>query len=263
MGKIIIGIVVMIAGFAYAIYQNKKMKSLNLDVQYTETSSISDAIDIVNDLSATDSNYRHYVELKGTVFTKERVTAPFTNMDVAYYCDTTYSVSEVQETHRDSNGNVHTRTKKHEEKLAEEHSPIQLFLRDSSYQEGICVDVESFGNALDLDNGCDRFEGNNSDWIRRNSRYVSAWGIGAGSKFLGYRLVEKVFKVNQPVYVLGELYATVNGYCVGKACVANKSSMLTYKSEDDLVAKNNNAAKMAWLIAAAGVAAGLYIIFFA
>lgn len=262
MQQTIIGIIIIIAGIGYAIYQNKKMKELNLEVQSTQTSTIADSIDIINTLSATDSNYRHYVELKGNVFTKEKVIAPFTEREVTYYRDTTYAVSEDKETYRDQNGNTRTRTRKREDRLTNEQSPVQVYFRDESYPEGICVDLESFGGDMELQSGCDRFEADNSDWMRRNSHYSGIWGRGFGSKFLGYRLVEKILMVNQPVYILGELYAYGSGYCVGKARVANKASMFTYKSEDELVANNKSAAKSAIIVAAVSVVVGICLIIF-
>lgn len=79
--EIIIGLVIMAAGIGFAIYQTRKMNKLNLEIQSMETSKIADAIEIVNTLSETDSNYRHYVELKGNIFTKEKVIAPFTERE--------------------------------------------------------------------------------------------------------------------------------------------------------------------------------------
>ena len=74
-------------------YIRRKDESSEFRIQSVETSKIADAIDIVDSLSATNSNYRHYVELK-VIFTKKSI-APFTEREVAYYEDVTYAVSEV------------------------------------------------------------------------------------------------------------------------------------------------------------------------
>lgn len=179
--RIIIGLVIIIAGIGYAVYQTKKMNKLNLEIQSVETSKIADAIDIVNSLSATDSNYRHYMELKGNIFTKEKVTAPFTERET-------------------------------------------------------------------------------SQWMQRHSHYRSMWGHGTGEKFLGYRLVEKVLLANQPVYVLGELYKQGNSYYVGHSRIGQKASKLSYKCEDELVAGNQPAKRMSWIIAAVAAVIGIIVI---
>lgn len=254
---IIIGLVIMAAGIGFAVYQTKKMNHLNLEIQSVETSKIADAIDIVDSLSATDSNYRHYVELKGNIFTKEKVIAPFTEREAAYYEDVTYAVSEVVEHYTDSDGNRRTRTEKKEEKISHERSMVPVYMRDDSYAEGICIDVESFGAEADLQSGCDRMERESSPWMQSHSHFRSIWGRGSGAKFLGYRLVEKVFLVNQPIYVLGELYKMGDSYYVGRSRVGQSASKLTYKSEDELVAGNESSKKISWVIAAVAVVIGL------
>lgn len=256
---IILGFVIMAAGIGFAIYQTKKMNHLNLEIQSVETSKIADAVDIVDSLSATDSNYRHYVELKGNIFTKEKVIAPFTEREVAYYEDTTYAVSEVVEHYKDSEGNRRTRTDKKEEKISHECSMVPVYLKDNTYAEGICIDVESFGSEADLQSGCDRMERESSPWMQSHSHFRSIWGRGSGAKFLGYRLVEKVFLVNQPMYVLGELYKLGDSYYIGRSRVGKSASKLTYKSEDELVASNESSKKISWVIAAVSVVIGLIV----
>ena len=258
--RIIIGLVIIIAGIGYAVYQTKKMNKLNLEIQSVETSKIADAIDIVNSLSATDSNYRHYVELKGNVFTKEKVTAPFTEREVAYYEDTTYAVSEEVRHYTDKDGHHRSSTQKKEEKLSHECSMVPVYMRDDSYVEGICIDVESFGADADLQSGCDRMEQETSQWMQRHSHYRGMWGHGTGAKFLGYRLVEKVLLANQPIYVLGELYKQGNSYYVGHSRIGQKASKLSYKSEDELVAGNQSAKRMSWVIAAVAAVIGIIVI---
>lgn len=255
--EIIIGLVIMAAGIGFAIYQTRKMNKLNLEIQSMETSKIADAIEIVNTLSETDSNYRHYVELKGNIFTKEKVIAPFTEREAAYYEDITYAVSEEVHHYTDDDGHHRTNTQKKEEKLSHEHSMVPVYMKDDSYAQGICVDIESFGAEADLQSGCDRMERESSPWMQSHSHYRNRWGRGSGSKFLGYRLVEKVLLVNQPVYVLGELYKQGNDYYVGRSRVGQSASKLSYKSEDELVAGNQSNKRISWVIAAVAVVIGL------
>lgn len=259
---ILLGLVIIVAGIAYAIYTTKAMDKLNLEVQSIQTSKIADAKEIIDSLSLTDNNYRHYVELKGNIFTRENVMAPFTERKVAYYEDTTYSVSEITEEYKDSNGNRKTRIRKREEKLATEQSVEPVYLRDDSFSEGIVLDIESFAAKAEFQDGCDRLERENSDWMRRHNHFMNAWGRGAGygARFLGYRLVEKVLLQNQPMYVLGEMYKQGSQYYVGCSRLAKNASKLTYKSEDEVIASNHSSKKMSWVIAAVAVVAGIVVI---
>lgn len=259
--NVLFGIIIIAAGIIYAIYKTRKMDGLNLEIQSISTSKIADAKEIVDDLSVTDANYRHYVELKGNIFTKEKVEAPFIEREVAYYEDMTYAVSEEVETYRDKDGNKHTRTHKREEQLSHETSPVPVYLRDDSCEEGISIDISSFSDCLELQSGCDRMEHENSDWMRRHSRYHSTWGRGSGSRFLGYRLKERILLPNQPVYLLGELYKLGTDYYIGRSCIGNKPSKMTYKSEDELVASNKRAKMTSWGIAAVSVLVGIFMIY--
>lgn len=259
---ILLGLVIIVAGIAYAIYTTKAMDKLNLEVQSIQTSKIADTKEIIDSLSLTDSNYRHYVELKGDIFTKKEVTAPFTEKKVAYYENATYSVTEITEEYKDSNGNRRTRIRKREEKLANEHSVETVYLRDDSFADGIVLDIESFGSKAEFQDGCDRMERENSDWMRRHNHFMNTWGRGTGygARFLGYRLVEKVLLQNQPMYVLGEMYKQGNQYFVGCSRLAKNASKLTYKSEDEVIASNHSSKKMSWVIAAVAVVAGIVVI---
>lgn len=73
-------------------------------------------------MTVADPNYRYYVELKGTIQSEERVIAPFTEREVAYYRNRCYSVNEETETVRDANGNTRTRVAKAEHEIANEKS---------------------------------------------------------------------------------------------------------------------------------------------
>lgn len=255
---IFIGVVIAAAGIAYAVYQTKKMNGLNLEIQSIQTSQIADAKDIVDSLSQTDPNYRHYVELKGNAFTKEKVIAPFTGREVAYYQDTTYAVTEEEERYRDNDGHEHVRHHKNEEELSHEESSVTVYVKDSSCPEGICIDMDTFSGCMDLQPGCDRMEQKNSDWVRSHNNYFMGFRL-PGGRFLGYRLKESILTFNQPVYILGEMYKLGDEYHVGYARLGKKASKFSFKSEDELVANNESAKKISWLIAVIAVVIGIFI----
>lgn len=236
--QVIIGIVLIAAGIGYAVYMFKKNEAKALEMQYMETASVADASALVDEMASADPNYHHYVELKGTLFSDEPVQAPFTERKVAFYKNSCYSVSEETYTEKDSNGNTRTQTRKSENKISSESSSVPVYLKDASSDQKVYIDIESFGGDLDLQDGCDRFEQAGSGWLQRHQSFSSGWSsrCGSGSRFLGYRLVEKLLYADQPVYVLGELYRNGSRLYIGKSVVSKKQSMLSYKSEDQLVA---------------------------
>ena len=144
------------------------------DMKATKTSQVSDAVSILEDLSATSSNYRHYCELVGNSMASSNIIAPYSKRPVAYYdikcyrIDATYNGSE-QET-----------------LVAHEHSFDPFFFTDSSCDTPIYVDLESFGNNVILVNSTNHIEGPNSDFAKAFQKNASAATSGASA---GYAMV--------------------------------------------------------------------------
>lgn len=166
MGFVIIGIICIIAGIVFAIVGTLKSNKQTLEMRYMQTSTIADAIDIVESMSMSDPNYHHYVELKGLVQCDERIVGPFCNREVAYYSNTCYSVSQQSSTVRGGGGSQSTTTKK-ETVVSSEKSYVPFYMQDASGATRVYIDIESFGKDVDLQQGCDRFESANSDFSRR------------------------------------------------------------------------------------------------
>lgn len=122
------------------------------DMRATKTSRVVDAVSILEDLSQTSSNYRHYCELVGNSMASSNVVAPYSKRAVAYYDIKCYRIDATY------NGG------ERETLVAHEHSFDPFFFTDSSCDKPIYVDLESFGNNVLLVNSTNHIEGPNSDF---------------------------------------------------------------------------------------------------
>lgn len=130
MGQILLGLIIAIAGVVYALYMYRKSKNDLIEIQYMQTTPISEALELLQSMDGAGSTYRHYVELKGILHSKEPVSAPFTERQVAYYHSSSYSVHEETRTECDSKGNTRTRTVKKENLISDEKSPVPVYITD-------------------------------------------------------------------------------------------------------------------------------------
>lgn len=104
------------------------------------------------------NDYREVVELKGTVVSDNLVETPFSNRKVAY-CESKLSqVAEIREQYRDSNGNMQTRIRKHENTISNEKSSQEISIKDNSSNEPVVLEINSTGCKLDIPKTFDRFE---------------------------------------------------------------------------------------------------------
>jgi hypothetical protein len=78
---------------------------------------------------------------------------------------------------------------------------------------------------------------------------------------LGYRFFEEILPENQPMYILGEIHKRADRLYVGRAVTSKKSSHVTYKSEGELLDDIKNEKLIAMGIGAAGVVAGIAVMF--
>ena len=260
MVQVLLGLLLIAGGAGYAVYMFKKHGDAALEMQYMQTTPIADAIELVENMISADPNYRHYVELKGTLHSVAPVNAPFTGREVAYYSNQCYTVSEETRTEKDSNWTTRTRVVNNENEIASEKSSVDIYLKDPSCEHPVYVDLESFGGDVDFQTGCDRFETHNSAWARQNNMGQMLLNNAHGAKFLGYRLKEKLLNHNQPVYVLGEIFRNGERLYVGKSCLAKKPSKFTYKSEDQLVADTKKQKLFSLVLGAGAVLIGIFIL---
>lgn len=260
MFQILIGIALVIGGPIAGYFLYKKYDAAGTEMKFMQTTPIADAIELLDSMAAGDPSYRHYVELKGPLQSEEPVQAPFCGKQVAYYRNQCYSVHEETQTQRDSSGRTQTRMVKKEDRISDEKSPVQTFIKDASSQTPVYVDIESFGGDFDLQPGCDRFEAQNSPWMQQNSYYFNRWDYASQPRFLGYRLKEQIIALNQPMYILGEMYLSNGRYFIGKSFVGKKQSKLTYKSEDQLVNDTKNNKLIALAVGAGCLLVGIFMI---
>ena len=131
------------------------------DVRMTQTSRIADAIQILDDLGAASPGYRHYCELIGQSQATGGVTAPYSQRQVAYYDLRCYRI-EVR-------GGQDVETL-----VAHERSIDPFYFRDSSGDNRVYVDLDSFGSHVILVNSTNRVEGPNSDFSKKFSSVIGA-----------------------------------------------------------------------------------------
>lgn len=275
-GIIAIGFSVMM------IIRSQKGKKQVMEIKYMQTTPIADAVDLVETMSAGDPTYRHYVEVKGILKSDEPVFAPFSHRDVAFYsnklsavCQETYTVNR--------NGVARQETRKKESVISEDMSPIPVYVTDSSSSEKIYIDMDSFRDDLELQNGNDTFEPfGASNVSSRYRRYAQTGNMPSGystrhdlndmmnpafynhgnQRFLGYNYKEGILNANQPIYILGEMYKGAAGYRIGRAMVnSTNQSKLTYKSEDQLVDETQKSSSRGLIIGIAGIVLGVLLLF--
>lgn len=257
--EILIGLVLIAGGIGFAVFQYRRNGARMQETQYMQTTAVKDALEIVEDMMTTDPSYRHYVELKGNLVCNAPLNAPFSNRMAAYYVNRCLSVSEETSVYQDSEGNRRTRTTKHESEISSEKQSADTYIQDGSCQTPVFVNFDSFGGDIDLIECCDRFEPSGSQWASRyGSRYRSP--MYAGGRFLGYRLIEKIFPAEGPVYVLGELMHLGDRYVIEKAHASRKPSLLSYKSEEQIVQDHKHGQVSAVIVGGVAVLAGIFMI---
>lgn len=257
--EFVIGILFIVGGVAFGIYQYRTSGAKMQETQYMQTTSIQDAVDIVQSMTSADPNYRHYVELKGNLMCDCPLCSPFANRDAAYYSNRCLSVSEQTSTYRDDDGNTHTRTTKQENEISSEHQHVDAYIKDNSCEIPVFINFDSFGGDMDLIECCDRFEPSGSSWASQFGARYSGSFFGGG-RFLGYRLIEKIFPANCPVYALGELLHMGDRYVIEKAHLSKKPSILSYKSEEQIVQDHKNNQRMSMAIGGGMVLIGIVLI---
>lgn len=241
-------IAILIGCIAYVFYAFKQADTKSLDISYTHTSSLKDAIDILDTMCTTDPNYRHFAEIKVTAHGDRTLTAPFSGQNVIYYTNQCFSVTQEKQVTYDSENRRRERMVKKEHELSSDTSAAPIQIKDSSIDSPIFLDLQSFSGTIDLTEACDRFEQKNSPFART---YFSSYH--GGTNFLGFRLKESILREGQPLYILGELYRMGNDLYFGHAHQSNKTSIVSVKSEDQILTDVKKEKTKA-LITAAGVA---------
>ena len=128
-------------------------KQLAEDMRMTQTTSIADAAQILDDLGGANAGYRHYCELVGTSMSEGGVEAPYSKKQVAYYDLRCYRVENEQGVDKET-------------LVAQEKSIEPFWFKDDSGDQRVYVDLQSFGTNCILVNATNRIEGPDSDFAK-------------------------------------------------------------------------------------------------
>lgn len=182
---------------------------------------------------------REFVEIKGRVNSDNLIETPFSNRKVAY-CDSKLSqVTETKERYTDSNGNVQTRIRKHENEISSEQSSQTITITDDS-NEDVVLEINATGCNLDIPKTFDRFEPKSNLSVYR---YFNSFSWNRfGAETLGFKMIEKTIEASQSLYVIGEAFKVGNVIHIGKPQDSKKPFIITTKSEEDLVNSSNQKA---------------------
>ena len=131
------------------------------DIKSTQTSRVSDAIEILDELSGISNNHRQYCELIGTSMKEGGVIAPYSQRPVAYYNVRCYKI--------EYKGGQEVETL-----VANESSFDPFYFTDDSCETPIYVDLASFGTNVILVNSTNHIEGPNSEFAQAVGKKISA-----------------------------------------------------------------------------------------
>ena len=255
---IIIPIVLIVGGVLAMVFLRSQMANKVREMKFMETTTVKDLLDMFSTMQSDGlgDHFRHYVEVKGTVYSPETVRTPFSDREVAYCASKLAAVTQREERYRDNDGNMRTRIQKSEETITMEDSSNTLLFKDSSSDQCVVLDIKN-GCSFDVPETFDRFE--NVGNLNRYSYFRNFHHNRAN--LLGYRMQEKTVSLNQPLYVLGEAYKEGDIIHIGKPTDRDKTFIVSTKSEDEMSGKCESNAKFAFFggIAAIVVGVGLLI----
>lgn len=258
---ILIPILLIGGGLLSIFYIRPKTQNSVTEVKYMQTKTISELINMFKqmDENGLGNDYREFVELKGTVVSDNLVEAPFSNKQVVYCESKLAQVTESKEQYRDSNGNMQTRVRKHENTISEEKTSQEISITDSSSSEPVVLEINASGCDLDIPKTFDRFEpkDNLSGYRYFNSFSWNRFGV----ETLGFKMTEKTIGANQSLYVIGEAFRVGNILHIGKPQDNKKPFIVTTKSEEDLVNSSNKKALFALIGGIILIIAGIAMFF--
>ena len=256
----IIPLILVGLGLFLIFYLRPKTQNNVTEIKYMQTKTISELNDMFKqmDSNSLGNDYREYVELKGTIVSKDVVNTPFSNKNVAYCESSLYQVTEVTEQYKDNNGNYRTRTNKRETEISSEKSSQEILLTDGSTNEPISIEVNASGCKFDIPKTFDRFEPKNN---LNNYRFFNTFSWNRfGAETLGFKMVEKTIELNQNLYVIGEAFRVGNTLHIGKPMDNKKPFIVTTKSENDLINNANSTSKFYLIGGIIAIAIGVILL---
>ena len=233
----------------------------------TDTKRIADIQELVaqvrRELPGDEaSGYAEFCELKGKLVSDEPVRGELSGEEVGIYHAEVLRVIETRRERRNDDGSVSVSWHKSNETLSSNRREATLHLDDGSGR--LCV--LTAGAEMELDKVVDRFEPPAA--VERTSGQGLSLAVGSFSlnlsgshrgsqrRTLGYRFTEKVLPLNKPVYALGEVADTSDGLVLRKPNASSDPFVVSLKSETELIASKQSAAKWLKYGALASIIAG-------
>ena len=258
---IIVPLLLVGGGLVAIFYIRPKTKDDVTEIKYMQTKSISELQNMFEQMqdNGLGSEYREFVELKGQIVTNNLIEAPFSDRKVAYCESTLYQVTEIREQYRDSNGRYSTRVRKDESVISNEKSSQQIYLKDTSSNESVVLEINGTGCKLDIPKTFDRFEPKSN---LGGYRYFNAFSWSRyGAETLGFKMTEKTIEQNQNLYVIGEAFKVGDTLHIGKPQDSKKPFIVTTKSEEDLINTSDRNAMMYLIGGIIAIIIGIIMIF--
>lgn len=177
------------------------------------------------------------VEVTGNLRCQRPLTSAMAEQECAYYHSRV--IREYEETERDSEGELRTERKSETVASNEQFAPFAV--EDES---GI-VGVRGEGAEVDAIEVMNRFERDSGGSISLGELTVA---LGGGENTVGYRYVESILRIDEPVYVLGVVQE--DGH-LGRPDEGDKDGrfLISYRSEEQLMKKYKRDALIMTLIA--------------
>ncbi|QNK40157.1 hypothetical protein [Caproicibacter fermentans] len=226
-----IGILMILAGIAGAVFMMKKAERRAASAPPAEPIRpvpIEEAVEALNRKLKEDPGARLSVELYGLARTDLPAVAPVTERPAACYKTVSYSCREKSGGQRRGFRSASNLEQTEEYR---ESGPDDFYIMDSTSDEKIYVDLESFGDRAELLSACDSYEEKNSKWMDRHLKSCRRFFPRLGSDIAGYHVLEYFYHVNQPLNIAGDLYRHARRYRIA-ASSGKKRSLVTYKSEE-------------------------------
>lgn len=229
----VIGILIILAGIAGSFHLMKRAERRAAAMPQKEPIRpipIEDAVNGLVKKEAADPGARHYVELYGLARTDRPAATPITGRPAACYRTVSYSCRAKE---NGASGRRPFRSGAGLEQTEEyrESGPDDFYLMDSTSDEKIYVDLDSFGDRAELLTACDSYEEQGSKWMDRHLKSCRRFFPRLGAGVAGYHVLEYFYHVDQPLNVAGDLYRHANRYHIA-ASSGEKRSVVTYRSEE-------------------------------
>lgn len=259
--EVLIPLLLIGGGLVAIFYLRPKTQNNVTEIKYMKTKTVAELKEMFDqmDASGLGNDYREFVELKGAIVSDNLVETPFSNRKVPYCESKLIQVTETREQYRDSNGNMQTRVRKHENTISDEKSAQDILLSDNSSNEPVVVEINAVGCNSDIQKSFDRFEPKVN---LSNYRYFNSFSWNKfGAETLGFKMIEKTIEINQNLYVIGEAFKVGDKIHIGKPQDSKKPFIITTKSEEDLINSSNQKAMFALIggIIAIVIGIGMFI----